>query len=53
MPPRQANDIADYDAAVAEWDANIAKFVSYRGQDILPAHGDFLDAYFHILPLKC
>ena len=48
--PRHATDIGDYGAAVVDWDSNLAKLVSYRGQDTLCAEEEFLDAYYHILP---
>ena len=48
--PRQAKNIADYDIAVAEWDANIAKLIACRGQDTLPQQEDLLDSYYRIFP---
>ena len=50
--PRRANDIGDYDSAVAEWDSNVAKLISHQGQDTLPAQEDFLEAYYNILPTE-
>ena len=48
--PRKAKDIGDYDAAAAEWDANVAKLISHRGQDTLPAQEVLLEAYYSLLP---
>ena len=48
--PRKVKDIGDYDAAAAEWDANVAKLISYRGQDTLLAQEDLLKAYYSLLP---
>ena len=48
--PRKADDIADYDVAVAEWESNVAKIVAYRGQDTLFAQEDLLEAYCSLWP---
>lgn len=48
--PRRAKSVGDYDVAVAEWDANLAKLISYRGQDSFLAQEDSLEAYCSILP---
>ena len=48
--PRRAQNIGDYDNAVAEWGSAIAKLVSYRGQDTVFAEEDLFEAYNLILP---
>ena len=42
--PRWAKDTGDYGIAVREWDADVAKLVSYRGSGTLPAQEDLLEA---------
>lgn len=50
IQPRNAKGIADYDTAVAEWDSNVAKLVSYRGVDTFLAHDDLFHSYYQMLP---
>ena len=50
--PRKAKHVNDYDAAVAEWDSNVATLIAYRGSDTLPAQEDLLEAYYSILPAE-
>ena len=49
-PPRRNNDIGDCDAAVAEWDADLAKLVAYRGQGTFPAQESLPEACCSIFP---
>lgn len=37
---------------MVEWDAYFAKSIPHRGQDILPALRDLLEAYYCIFPNK-
>ena len=44
--PRRAKNIADYGAAVADWYAQLAIFVSHRGQGTFFSQEDLLEVYY-------
>ena len=45
--PRRAKNVRDYEAAVSEWDRDIAKLSGYGGE--LPNHHGIQAAYFKLL----